>query len=266
MPTPDWRWRRACYLVAHHRHATPKREDPPTLRAVRFLRAAKKLCSEWGYARLAQREPDLVAALQLHFRGERTLELHARVLARQSSKEIADIMSLPTAVVQTYLDLFFDVAQRLHATFYVTHVVAGVRPTGPATAETMMLLAAYHHGPHVIAPWLDYFAHAFEYHDLTTPVGRRRESIELFLAAQNLPDDAATRQKLVKLSPYVFTTAPFLCHGRSAAECFADRAAEIVGNLPWYSRDDDAHVVEMVTKLSKQDLVDFFRALIAQAA
>ena len=40
---PDWRWRRAQWLVARGRYVTPRRDDEETGRAVRYLRALARL-------------------------------------------------------------------------------------------------------------------------------------------------------------------------------------------------------------------------------
>jgi hypothetical protein len=87
---PDWRWQRACRLVATGPYTTKRRDDQMTRRTVRFLRAAKRHSTERGFRRLGEREPDLVGALALRPDGEvRQLELRCRVLARQTVGEIA---------------------------------------------------------------------------------------------------------------------------------------------------------------------------------
>lgn len=187
---PDWRWQRALKLVAAKKNASRKREDQATCDATRFLRAFNRYCSTDGIRKLNDRDKETMAALRIYqFGGPQKLELQCRLLARQSVRAISRLMKLPMAVITLYAELFFDVADRLGAHAYIVLSLIGMPAYGPPTQETLMMMSAYHHGPHAVEAWLDYLQHAGEVHDLTTVEGRTRESIELLIAIHQLPPD-----------------------------------------------------------------------------
>ena len=179
---PAWRWLRAAAVVAGKRKLSRKREDPATCKAVAFIRASRKVVTERAQRRIFAAYPDLFTAGQLYQDASRRLEIESHVLARQAPELIAELMSVPLQTVLAYQTYFFDIADRIDATGYVTQTVIGL--TDPATAPPHVWLKAlaYHHGPAVIEPFLDFLDHASENHDLGTEVGRQREAIAIFLA------------------------------------------------------------------------------------
>src|SRR5688572_16697289 len=111
---PDWRWRRVRYLIERDMYASSKRDDDLTCRTVRFARRAAGYTTNRGLRILAKRNPDLFVAHQIQQEGGiRPLEIHARVLARQSDRVIAATLGLPVPAVAAYIGLFLGVRDRL---------------------------------------------------------------------------------------------------------------------------------------------------------
>jgi hypothetical protein len=251
---PEWRWNRACSLVAEGRYASAKRDDQPTCRAVRFVRRIKRYVSQRGFRAITKEEPDLVMALRLYQDGGlRQLELHARILAKQSSRAIARSMGLTTPIVETYRTLFFGIDGRIHATHYITYVVAGMPPVGPPSIETLLLLSAFHHGPVVIPAWMDYLSHADKTHDLATEVGRRREAIAIFVAAHQLPNDESTRWKLLKTAPLIFDDRWKFRPSRPVNLIIRRNTDRILRSLPWASTDSPCKAASSVPDVMPPD-------------
>ena len=76
------------------------------------------------------------------------------------------------------------------------------------TGYQMALLHAYDVGAEAIEPWLDWFAHEEEEHDLDTPEGRQREAIDIAVATQFLKVTPAQSVRLHILEtrcPDIFT-------------------------------------------------------------
>jgi hypothetical protein len=265
--TPDWRWQRACRLVATGQYATKGRDDQMTRRTVRFLRTAKRYCTELGFRGLAEREPDLIGALALRLDGEvRQLELRCRVLARQTVGEIARVMNLSPGAVRCYVDLFFAIEDRLEARDYILLQVVGVSYTARPSLESVMQASVYVHGPHMVPAWLDYLAHGGESHDLATPEGRRREAFELFVAAANLPEDNKTDWELVKKSPFVFRTTPCFTETPTVGQLFATSAMassqEVLSGMP----EENVEMPRVVDWIAKIDVGELLKRVLAQAA
>ena len=79
---------------------------------------------------------------------------------------------------------------------------------------------------------MDYLQHQGEGHDLSTPEGRRRESIELFVMAQQLPDDEETRWSLTKYSSFVVENRPKMFLWVSPRAALREITARLRGELP----------------------------------
>lgn len=231
VPGPSWRWDRAC-LLARRRHTTA--EDAPTRRAVRFIRWSRRLCSERGVRRVTKQFPDLVQALKIYQdAGPRHLELRYRILARQSDRDISRTMGLTTPIVSTYRALFFDLEDRLDRAGYIHRLVIRMPVGQPPSREALMMLSAYHHGPVAVDAWLDFLLYAGEEHDLATPEGRRREAIELLLAAHQLPSNAATKRSLVRGFGRLAARAKLLRPARTPRAIVAAYAARVVHAAKW---------------------------------
>jgi hypothetical protein len=117
----SWRWGRACHLRDEGARPPAGTDDGPTLLAVEYLHALDSpRCPERPDGRLLHSYPGLHAAHHLHEQGgEARWELEARLLARQSSNEIAESIPVETATVDAYEAYFFNVRDRLLATDWV---------------------------------------------------------------------------------------------------------------------------------------------------
>ena len=235
LPTsgPDWRWQRALEIVSKRKQARIKRDGPEIVRAVRFIRASLKDFTGRQMQRLLKEEPSLCMAVKLATEdSRRQLELQCRVLARESAAEIAVELGLTEPIVETYCKQFFDVRERLDATTYIHQRVIGLSPDTCPSIEQLMLLSAFYHGPHAVDAWLDFLDHQAEAHDLTTDKGRRREAIELFIAAQQLVTDEETAFSLFKRARFLLEIRQEMFPTVSVAGVLAESVSEMLRKQP----------------------------------
>jgi hypothetical protein len=122
---------------------------------VRFYKALRGCEDEQAQARLADQEPALYRAWQLH--GQASLprwEVEARLLANEGHDTIARKCELTPTVVTTYHDIFFAVRNRLHARDWVMTCVVGPKAhRGQLTEEdqdVFLKLYGYNGGPRVV--------------------------------------------------------------------------------------------------------------------
>ena len=102
---PDWRLQRAQRLC-EAKHAVEGEDEG--------MRAACRLLEALEDGTATEVMPDEHAAWRLYSDNtEARWELEARILARQSIEDIAKVMDLSAAVVETYEQLFFNVLDRL---------------------------------------------------------------------------------------------------------------------------------------------------------
>lgn len=235
--SPAWRWNRALEIVAQGAYATRQQEDDATRAAVKFIRKLNKYASARGVRAATRQSPSLAMAWKIYNAGGPTvLEIKLRVLARQSSPRIGELMGIPMHVIETFKELFLDIEDRINAKSYIREFVAGMPVTGLPSDECLALLIAYHHGPCAVEVWLDYFAHRDETHDLATPQGRQRESIALFIAAQQL--SAHDEQHKLRLVCAVLSGAVNRLDSAKPCRVSASLAAKVRGQLrqmPWKS-------------------------------
>ena len=133
---PAWRWELACDLVKNGRYYSRKRDDTETGMAVRYIRARRQY--EDRLFKLKTWFPGLHAAHGVHEAGsQKEWEIQSRILARQTTPEIADVMLLRSDAINMYKSVFFDVSDRLEATGYVIHTVIGLPPVGPPPPSAM---------------------------------------------------------------------------------------------------------------------------------
>jgi hypothetical protein len=237
--SPDWRWCRATAIVAAPRRVSRNREDPTTRRAVSFIRATRKAASEKAHRRIAIAYPDLFTACQLMQNGgRRQLELESRVLARQTSELIGEVMALPLHTVQAFRTLYFDVEDLIDAASYINNVVLGLNGPSTASAETWMRALAYSRGPQVIEPFLDFLEHSTEIHNLAIPEGRQRESLALFLAVKALDVEAKDLARLRKLAPIIFSQTQKPDRYVPVPAVFAAMAERSLPRLPFRASDE----------------------------
>lgn len=235
LPTsgPDWVWQRAEYLVETGRNASKNRDGPDIVRAIKYIRAMRHGFTG-RHGKIRNEDPDLVDAVT--FRNTQpwqTIELHCRVLARQSDAVIAAEMGLRKEVVEAYCRTFFNVRQFLDSQQYILYRVIGINPDYPPSAEAQVMLAAYHHGPHALDQLLDWWPHQGEAHDLTTAAGRVREAIEIFVAAQQLPADDSTQMTLAKNANLTFGKRQKLFRIRSPREVFSENVSKMLSEVVW---------------------------------
>ncbi len=236
LPTsgPDWCWSRAVELVTSGRHTSLSRDGPDIARAVTFIRKLAKHRAKNSMNQLLKEDASLTLAVKLHHEdSRRALELKCRVLGRQSAGAIAVEMGLTESLVETYCRMFFDVKRSLGATSYILHNVIGLHPSEPAAVEKLMMAFAYYRGPSLIESWLDFLDHQGEPHDLTTEVGRTRESIELLVAVHSLPADAQTSASLFKRAKLIFEPCKDLFPKRSFEPGFSRTVAELLQEMTW---------------------------------
>ena len=201
---PDWIWQRAVCLVESGRYATQRRDGPLVCRAASVYRAKKRDYSGRGDRKLFVAEPDLIAAESFE-NGPvlTTLEFKMRVLAGQQRKTVAAYLGMTETFVETYKRFFFDVRDRLSAKTWICQKVIGISPGQELSDEQMAMRDAYQHGSNRIDGWLDFLTHRFQDHDLTTRLGRQRESFALRVAAQRLNFDRETSELLPKATQNV---------------------------------------------------------------
>ncbi len=204
--TPDWRWRRACSLVDGGRNFCRSRDDEETGRAVYFLRDLRRGLRPSSKADLLRRSSDIHAAQQLHEEGGTArLVIQARVLAGQSSDEIAKLTCLTPSVIDTYEALFFHCREFLGFRDWIAFSAIGnaFRDGSKPDPGVVLKSFAYRGGPMVLEAVLPYLAGGKSLWDappdLSTPEGRREQSTRLAVAAEMLPWDAKTCQKLHRI-------------------------------------------------------------------
>jgi hypothetical protein len=227
---PDWRWCRAGWLVERGKYFSQRRDDADTGQAVRYFRAlARSRRSDPG-THLLQRFPDVHAARVLHERaGASRLVVQARLLARQTPDETAPLTGIPARVIDVYEKLFFHCRDRLEARDWVlVHGIGRKRSAEGKDPDPSIVLKsfAYFGGPAVLEAVLPYLLGGRDRLDapldLATPQGRCEQVIRLAVAAQLLPQGAATDRKLQKIMLILLKSArqqplrqppvPFLAH------------------------------------------------------
>ena len=160
---------------------------PEIYRMVGFLRKTLNDFTGHGVKQLLKEDPNLVLAVKLKTAGgRRELEVQCRVLAGESASVIAVEVGSTKSIIETYCTFFFDVPGRLDQIGYIRHRVTKVPINGQASVESLAKLSCYNNGPAVVPAWLDYLDHIGEAHDLSTELGRQRETIELYTQAMNL--------------------------------------------------------------------------------
>jgi hypothetical protein len=152
---PSWRWRRAGGIRLGLLRDTARRRDPWVGRALKFLidRAAGR--GDASGPELAWPDPAVLGAFRVWSSGDhrRRMELEARVLARQTTGEIAARLVLTADVVVAYERLYFDVRGRLGDSDYVMAVV--IRHTlhdgfAAGDIDAVMKVFAFGYGPVVL--------------------------------------------------------------------------------------------------------------------
>jgi len=164
---PHWRWLRAIQIDAGGRRASRKLDGEEGFfwirRAVRlkrhFERAAGRTEALYG---LLERDPDLFWAHAIWSKDKAPTRwaIEARVLAGQSDEEIAYRAATTPAIVNAYINTFFDVRSVLDRDDYVLHVVlsdAVARGVQERQYDLLWKLLAYRGGAHVLDATMNRF-------------------------------------------------------------------------------------------------------------
>lgn len=126
---PDWRWERV--LRVTNRPLTPgrcSRHDDKWIRAGRnFLLRWTDAESDEERERIFWDKPGLFYAYEFHERRhehpEASMFIQARLLARQSYEQIANVMSTTPEAIEWYEALYFNVVEHLEARDWITKQV-----------------------------------------------------------------------------------------------------------------------------------------------
>lgn len=128
-----WRWNRAVAATTTGPGLSRRRDDKWVQRAARVHLALQQYTASTDVDVISEADFDVYWAYELfRHRGEdeeiRRLTPHgieARILARQSYKEIGEQMGLWPGVIEAYEKLFFDVTPKINAKDYIYFTVLG---------------------------------------------------------------------------------------------------------------------------------------------
>lgn len=131
--SPAWKWIRAEQLRRGNGAPLSRRQDGEEgvrwiSRAIRYQRAyPRNTTDEASLQRLAEVFPDIFWAHRLWQdpNNPARWEVEARVLARQDDAEISYLVGYPVDAIEAYVELFFDVREKLDHPGYVTNCVLG---------------------------------------------------------------------------------------------------------------------------------------------
>ncbi len=242
---PDWVWQRAEFLIANGFKASQGRDGPDIIRAMKYSRAMHHgFAGRWR--RHQQRDPDIHEAVAVSNSSHvRLLEIHCRILARESIGRIAVEMGLTRPVLQTYLQTFFDVDHRLDQRGYIMSKVISVAPAHPQNAYQLAMQCAYSHGPAAIPMWIDWFGHMTETHDLSTPEGRQRETIELLILTHDLDIDPRRAARLAKWEASGVGIEPKMFRSKSPSEIMAENTSRWLKGLDFEVSPDRSKTADL---------------------
>lgn len=225
----DWRWRRARWLVEHNRYATPRRDDEPTRRAATYLRARarrrQRPAQLWQYR-------DVEEALGLREGpGTNRILIEAWLLARLPPDDVAARAGVPPPAVVAYEHLHFDVRAHLHARDWVVTRALGPRSRdGRPDPAAALRRFAYYGGTTVLEAVLPFLLGGGNppepVPDLSTPEGRTQQAARLAVAAEMLPDDAATLRRLPQIMLVLQEVAAKRVAGARTGSFLAENALE----------------------------------------
>jgi hypothetical protein len=190
----DWRWRRACSLVAQGRRLRPGQDDALTGLACRYLMWLQAGAPARG--RRVAAFADVAVARLVHEHGGLTrVAVQARLLAGQDAEAVAACTGLPPPIVAVYEGLFFNVVDRLRAVDWVARVAIGPGLDDAPQPEAVLLAFAYSGGPLILNQVWPYLAgpdaaYAFRLppRDLTDL--RARRSVALALLPADDPQES----------------------------------------------------------------------------
>ena len=229
---PAWRWHRACDLIRTGQYLSRKRDDEPTGIAVQYIREVNRSLSELRLKRVRQRFVHVANALDIwQAGGAGQLEIESRILARQNDTEIGLSMNLPAPTIQAYADFFFCVREWIDANSYILFQVIKMHPSRPPTPMQLMQACAYHHGPALIEPWLEFLRDQSTSPNLTSAAGRMAASFDLLHTVHSLPDDAETTMRVCKHMPIFVKNEWRFATSAPATSAFCKSTDAIIGNM-----------------------------------
>lgn len=210
---PTWRSDLAEELHACGRMPPNKSIDPPFAELIHFRRRLEQAATEADFAKLRRRHPALVEAVELHERNALTRwMLEARVLAGQSTTEIAHLLQLSAATVAMYEAVFFDVRDRLEAPYWVIGQAIGPRYHEKLEAcrvDAVLKVFAYYCGPRMLDLLLSEVVDArgrlkpLELQNLHTPEARNTARAQIAVAAMTGPSDLKRFQELLGIQQLI---------------------------------------------------------------
>jgi hypothetical protein len=207
----DWRWQRAKAMRAAGRRSVSSRSDPWTARAASFQEAEAECRSDWDRLDLADDNPDLYDAVQMHEsdarRGPRW-EVEARILARQTPEEIGALLAMRPEVVEAYEKVFFHVTDRLDSRSWVLQSVmhksihSGI---SERDYDLIWKLYGYTYGPRVldhlvgkIAPGIAHAQSAAQALGALRDSTRQQSVVKASIAMATLPVNSFTVQTILE--------------------------------------------------------------------
>ena len=157
---PHWRWLRAVELDAGGPRPSRVIDGPAGFewirRAIRLKRRFERSNNNPSNLRaLLVRDADLFWAhsIWLDDRAPTRWGIEARVLADETDEEIAEKMGARPEVVSAYINVFFDVREKMQHPDYVINVIladAVTRGLQERHYDLLWKLMGYHGGPHVL--------------------------------------------------------------------------------------------------------------------
>ena len=226
----DWRWDRSWAIIQNRRYCSRKRDDEETRRAVHFLRG---LLRQHDTLVPFTGMPAMMTAHRIWKEGgDRRLELESRILARQSSPEIAYSMEISDDAVDMYADTFFDVRGRLGSRTYITKKVIGTQwATSLNPRVGLFRSIAFFGGVGMLEAVLPYFRDNGQLlNELTgdetvqDPFATR---LDLLLRARSMPDDEKTALRMASIYPELMSDLT-----TGSQESFIGLLSKIVPPMP----------------------------------
>jgi hypothetical protein len=166
---PHWRWLRAMQIDGGGPRASRKRDGEDGFTWIRRAVRLKRHYAQAGnrtealYA-LMFRDNDLFWAHSIWADDKEPTRwgIEARVLAGETDEEIAEKVGTEPAVINSYINVFFDVRGKMRHTDYMINVVmanAVTRGLQERHYDLLWKLLGYHGGTHVLNAVINKFTH-----------------------------------------------------------------------------------------------------------
>ena len=157
---PHWRWLRALEIDAGGLNTTKKRDGATGFKWIRRALKTKRRYEQFAgdpaaFHSLIMRDEHMFWAHSLWVDDKSTTRwiIEARVLAGESDHEIAEKVVAEPEVITAYVNVFFDVRDRLENIDYISGVVMGdavARGLQERQFDLLWKMLAYQGGPHVL--------------------------------------------------------------------------------------------------------------------